>query len=353
MAQPQGGDIGAHVLVCERVGHEDLLPEPVDLSDQLTVSDVCKEDVELQVVDLYAVRTESDKTQKKGTKPFIHQVKLHGPKGEVVWVWGLFDNGAMVDAMSTETYNRVRHRLTPLGRSSRRLRMANGNIVNPVGCWKGVVELGGATVEGSFEVFDSGGGWDFLFGKTLMTAFEAVHDYAVDEVFIPRQQLTLQNQHNIAIQRQLGAGHKYQTESEQKMRETKEGDKAQSPVRGVPTNHVNQELRVIDAHTPATAPLNTEPQERMLAVGTLEEPEQETIAGDEMTSPPREVPAIETTEDETHANGSTSHRSSVEEVEDEDSREYKAKEDENKTSEASKERLKRQQNVKEEERQYH
>ena len=171
--------------MCERVGHEDLLPEPVDLSDQLTVSDVCKEDVELQVVDLYAVRTESDKTQKKGTKPFIHQVKLHGPKGEVVRVWGLFDNGAMVDAMSTETYNRVRHRLIPLGRSSRRLRMANGNIVNPVGCWKGVVELGGATVEGSFEVFDSGGGWDFLFGKTLMTAFEAVHDYAVDEVFIP------------------------------------------------------------------------------------------------------------------------------------------------------------------------
>ena len=60
--------------------------------------------------------------------------------------------------------------------------MANGNIVNPVGCWK---EVGSATVEGSFKVFDSGGGWDFLFGKTLMTAFEPVHDYAVDEVFIP------------------------------------------------------------------------------------------------------------------------------------------------------------------------
>ena len=48
-----------------------------------------------------------------------------------------------------------------------------------------MVELGSATVEGSFEVFNSGGGWDFLFGKTLMTAFEAVHDYTVDEVFIP------------------------------------------------------------------------------------------------------------------------------------------------------------------------
>jgi hypothetical protein len=102
MAQYQGGDIGAYVLVRERVGHEDLLPEPADFSDQLTVSDVCEEDVELKVVDLYAVRAESDETQKKGTKPFIHQVKLHGPKGEVVRVWGLFDNRAMVYAMSTD-----------------------------------------------------------------------------------------------------------------------------------------------------------------------------------------------------------------------------------------------------------
>ena len=132
----------AHILMCKWVGHKDLLPEPVDLSDRLTVSDVCKEDIELQVVDLYVVQTESDETQKKGMKPFIHQVKLHGLKGEVVQVWGLFNNGAMVDAMSTETYNRIRHRLTPLGRSSQCLRMAHRNIVNMIGCWKGVVELG-------------------------------------------------------------------------------------------------------------------------------------------------------------------------------------------------------------------
>jgi len=55
--------------------------------------------------------------------------------------------------------------------------MVNGNIVKPVGCWKGIVELGGATVTGSFEVFDSCSRWDFLFGKWLLTAFSA-------EVFI-------------------------------------------------------------------------------------------------------------------------------------------------------------------------
>ena len=78
--------------------------------------------------------------------------------------------------------------------------MANGNIVNPVGCWKGTVELGGIRVTGSFEVFNSGGGWEFLFGKHLMTASKAVHDYATDEVFLPARQCTLQNQHDAVRQ---------------------------------------------------------------------------------------------------------------------------------------------------------
>ncbi|KIJ89816.1 hypothetical protein K443DRAFT_32029, partial [Laccaria amethystina LaAM-08-1] len=83
-----------------------------------------------------------------------NQVKLHGLDHEAVQVWGLFDNGALVDAI-------------------------------PVGCWKGTIELGGATVTGSFKVFDSNGGWDFLFGKRLLMVFNAVHDYATDEVFLP------------------------------------------------------------------------------------------------------------------------------------------------------------------------
>ena len=144
----------------------------------------------------------------------------------------------MVDTISTETYKRIKHRLSPLERSIRRLRMANRNIVNPIGCWKGTVEFSSTAVEGSFEVFDSGGGWDFLFGKTLMTAFGAVHDYAVDEVFIPKHQLTLRNQHDIASQ-QCDTSQKPQAQHNEKMRENEEGDKVQSPVRGVPTDHIN------------------------------------------------------------------------------------------------------------------
>jgi hypothetical protein len=59
MAQPQGESEGVDVLVRERVEHEDSSPAPVDLSDQLTVSNVHHEDIELEVVDLYTVHTKS------------------------------------------------------------------------------------------------------------------------------------------------------------------------------------------------------------------------------------------------------------------------------------------------------
>jgi hypothetical protein len=45
--------------------------------------------------------------------------------------------------------------------------------------------LGGHTVEGSFEVFPSGGGWSLLFGKLLLEKLKAIHDYETDTLKIP------------------------------------------------------------------------------------------------------------------------------------------------------------------------
>ena len=39
---------------------------------------------------------------------------------------------------------------------------------------------------GVFEVFSSGGAWALLFGKPLLEAFNAIHDYSPDIVRIPR-----------------------------------------------------------------------------------------------------------------------------------------------------------------------
>jgi hypothetical protein len=63
--------------------------------------------------------------------------------------------------------------------------MADGTIVPSCGRWSGRVTLGSQSANGSFEVFPSGGGWSLLFGKPLLRAFKAVHDYENDTLKIP------------------------------------------------------------------------------------------------------------------------------------------------------------------------
>lgn len=62
--------------------------------------------------------------------------------------------------------------------------MANGAIVKSQAHWRGWIMLGTIKVEGEFEVFNSGGKWAFLFGKLLLKAFNAIHDYAQDEITV-------------------------------------------------------------------------------------------------------------------------------------------------------------------------
>ena len=51
--------------------------------------------------------------------------------------------------------------------------------------WTGGVTLGGRTAKAAFEVFPSGGGWSLLFGKPLLQAFKAIHNYKDDTLRIP------------------------------------------------------------------------------------------------------------------------------------------------------------------------
>ncbi|KAJ3911611.1 hypothetical protein F5877DRAFT_85743 [Lentinula edodes] len=48
----------------------------------------------------------------------------------------------------------------------------------------GRVNNQGAEAEGGFEVSDSGGSWNFLFGKPLLEKFAAVHDYQKDSILL-------------------------------------------------------------------------------------------------------------------------------------------------------------------------
>lgn len=61
--------------------------------------------------------------------PFLHSVTLLGPSGEHVRVRALFDGGAMVGAMFSSVFEKVKHRLGTWRASMRRLRMANGSVI--------------------------------------------------------------------------------------------------------------------------------------------------------------------------------------------------------------------------------
>jgi hypothetical protein len=150
-----------------------------------TVNDLSAND---NVIDLYS--TTHEKSTRTTENPFVYQLLLHSTNREITRVKALFDGGAMVGAMCSSIFRRIQHRLGSWCPSQRRLRMANGAIVRSQAVWKGIMELGGIRIEGKFEVFDSDHGWGFLFGKPLLHAFSAVHDYGTDIVTISNPAMT-------------------------------------------------------------------------------------------------------------------------------------------------------------------
>ena len=146
-----------------------------------TVFNVLAATTKSKVVDLFDIGAD---TVKEGTKPFRHRVRFHGQKGEIIRVWANIDDGAMREVMSSSMLEKVKHKLGPLRPSSQLLRVANGVIIQSEGRWEGEIEVNGIRAKVAFEVFDSGGKWDFLFGKTLLERFKAIHDYELDEITI-------------------------------------------------------------------------------------------------------------------------------------------------------------------------
>ncbi|KAF8236257.1 hypothetical protein L208DRAFT_1252578, partial [Tricholoma matsutake] len=72
-------------------------------------------------------------------------------------VGGLFDDGAMVTAMCSRVFAKVKHWLGECKGSTRRLCMADGTVMRAEAVWTSTIHVDNVCVEGSFEVFDSGG----------------------------------------------------------------------------------------------------------------------------------------------------------------------------------------------------
>ncbi|KAG1725895.1 uncharacterized protein EDB91DRAFT_1254580 [Suillus paluster] len=141
---------GTDVLACTEAPCEDQM---IQTSPQVPLAPLVTPDAHVSlttnktdIVDLYTAGHASLNKAQIGTGeavPFIHQVKLKGPNGELVRIQALFDDGAMVPAMCSSIFNKVKHRLQNFSPSTKRLRMANGTIVTSEAQWSGVIELNG------------------------------------------------------------------------------------------------------------------------------------------------------------------------------------------------------------------
>jgi hypothetical protein len=126
-------------------------------------------EIEYEVCDLYVVGgLEVAGKNGMAERLFMHEVQLLGPKGEIVRVCMVFDNSTMICTMSTQIYEKVKHRLQGWQPSKHVLHMVNGTLVKSQATWTGALWLGSIQVQGMVEVFDSGGGWSFLLGKPML-----------------------------------------------------------------------------------------------------------------------------------------------------------------------------------------
>ncbi|KAG1738816.1 uncharacterized protein EDB91DRAFT_1248976 [Suillus paluster] len=203
---------GAPILAHEEAPCEDHrispCPRPSNELVATPTATVLPSRESITVVDLYSVghlTTTKDQLDGKEAAPFMHHISLEGPQGEAVRIRGLFDDGAMISTMCTSIYDKVKHRLGNWSQSTRKLQMANRNIVNSSTKWNGVVDINGVKTQGEFEVFNSGGGWGFLLGKPMLQAFKAIHNYKTDTISISDglRSTTIQNQiaHPITLRR--------------------------------------------------------------------------------------------------------------------------------------------------------
>ena len=198
----------------------------------------------INIAKIYTVATESGKYLLEESNPFIHGVALQGPKGEVVRLRGVFDDGATINAIDTKVFALIKHRLSRPRKSDRILRMANGILVPSGGTWVATITVGGVSIDGAFEIFPSGNSWALLFGKPLLQTFDMTHQYKHDTISLegPSGIVTLSNQFGRTIDSKSAALAGVSMTADIKQRETF-GENYCSPLRQVPktTHPVEQE----------------------------------------------------------------------------------------------------------------
>lgn len=128
--------------------------------------------------------------------PFECDLWIEGGKGLEV-VRSSWDEGALESIMCMRLYEKLKDGLGKLRQSVRMFRLANGTLVKGAGRWSGWCSIGKVRVFAAFEVFDSGGSWEFLLGKPMKKAFNVVHEYGEERVTVGDKwgRIEVENQH--------------------------------------------------------------------------------------------------------------------------------------------------------------
>jgi hypothetical protein len=129
----------------------------------------------IDVFDLYDARPIDE------VVPFECEIGVEGVKG-LVRVWSSWDEGTLAAVMCKQVYDRLKDQIGLLRSSVKQFRLADGSLVNGEGRWVGQFSIGKVRAWGVFEVFNSGGNWEFLLGKLLKRAFKVMYQYDVDTV---------------------------------------------------------------------------------------------------------------------------------------------------------------------------
>jgi hypothetical protein len=106
---------GAEVPVQVGSRHMDNTNDPTESTTVVDDTNVTRKPVKYDIIDLYSVGSESPEV------PFMHGISIVGSKGDAVRVEALFDGGAMVAALCSSVFNKIKHRLYNWTPSTRRL----------------------------------------------------------------------------------------------------------------------------------------------------------------------------------------------------------------------------------------
>jgi len=119
--QHTAGKQGRAVCLDEELAAPRAQIKELDCIDAAVVGpNVPNDKQNVNLIDLYSVGHMSVLEQRKAggdVVPFNQMLQLKGPQGETVHISALFDGGAVVGAMCSSVFQKVKHRLTGWGLS--------------------------------------------------------------------------------------------------------------------------------------------------------------------------------------------------------------------------------------------